>query len=290
MRNLRLQSLFASAALLSIAAAPVLAQTKMPRPSPNATVMQTVGITDISLKYCRPAVKGREIWGKLVPYGQVWRTGANEAPTITTTDAIQVEGKELPAGTYALFTIPTTDAWTVIFSKQTDIWGSTDYKQDQDVLRVNVKPQPADFEERMSFEFESVAIDAAELDLRWAKLRVPVQIKVNTNELVLKNARAAISAAKPDEWRPYYSAANYSLTNNLNMDEAQQWSDRALQIQKNFNTVGLAARMKQKNGKTVEAIGLAKQTLELGKADKDIEKEQLAEVEKWIAEWSAPKK
>ena len=119
--------LFAVAALFAatlLAAAPALAQLDLPRPSPKATVSQTVGLTDITITYCRPGVKGRVIWGGLVPYDQVWRTGANEATTITFSDEVTIEGTKLPAGTYGLFTIPGKDEWTVIFNKGAKQWGA----------------------------------------------------------------------------------------------------------------------------------------------------------------------
>ena len=127
------------AAAILAATTPALAQLELPRVSPKATVSQTVGLTDVTITYCRPSVRGRTIWGGLVPYDEVWRTGANEATTITFTDDVTIDGNKLPAGTYGLFTVPGKDEWTVVFNKGAKQWGAYEYKQDQDALRIKVE-------------------------------------------------------------------------------------------------------------------------------------------------------
>ncbi|MGH9860690.1 MAG: DUF2911 domain-containing protein [Candidatus Acidiferrales bacterium] len=167
--------------VLCVAATFAVAQkrgTKEARPSPNAAVEQTIGTTDASVTYGRPAVKGREVWGKLVPFGEVWRTGANEATTITVSKDVLVEGQKLPAGTYALFTIPTQTEWTWIFSKNAGQWGAFSYKKEEDVLRVTSKPHPAEHaHEWLTFVFEDLKPDSAKLVLHWEKLEVPLRIQ-----------------------------------------------------------------------------------------------------------------
>jgi hypothetical protein len=153
-------------------------EKKEPRPSPNAAVSQTIGFTDVAVTYCRPGVKGRVIWGDLVPYDKVWRTGANEATTITFSDDVMIEGQKLAKGKYGVFTIPTKTTWTVIFNKTAQQWGAYQYKPEDDVLRVTVTPKEGAFQERMLFTFDNLSDKSAQLVLSWEKLQVPVKIEV----------------------------------------------------------------------------------------------------------------
>ena len=181
------------AILLSAFIMPAAAQTPMPvpQPSPKATVSQTIGITKVEVVYHRPAVKNRKIWGDLVPYNTVWRAGANENTTISFSDPIKVEGKDLPAGTYGLHMIPTENTWTIIFNKNSSSWGSFFYKEEEDALRVTVQPQTAENEEQLSYAFDDVSNNSAVIVLRWEKLKVPIHVEVDTKELVLSKARTA---------------------------------------------------------------------------------------------------
>ena len=156
----------------------------LPRDSQHSAVTQRIGITDITISYSRPLVKGRPIWGKLVPYNEVWRTGANENTTIRFTDDVSIEGKPLAKGVYALFTIPGENQWTVIFSKVHTAWGSFTYNEADDVLRVTVKPQTAESREAMAFDFDDVKADSAVATLRWEKVAVPFKIDVNVHDIV----------------------------------------------------------------------------------------------------------
>jgi hypothetical protein len=284
MRTLRTLLL---ATTLACAAVPAHADLKLPRASQNAGATQTIGTTDLAIKYCRPGVKGREIWGKLVPWDKPWRTGANEITAFTTSDDITVEGQPLPAGTYGLVTIPGAEQWTIVFSKQKDMWGSLDYDPKQDQLRVTVKPQPADAMEWMQFTFDATSADACELALRWEKLRVPVKIAVDVKGRVLAAARAEVAAAKPDDWRTPYRAASYANDNDLVLDEASTWAANALKVKENFQTLSLSARFARRAGRNSDAVTQMKKALALGKADKDVEAEQISPMEKMLAEWTA---
>jgi hypothetical protein len=264
-------------------ALPAAAQLELPRPSPNATVSQRVGVTDVSITYCRPSVRGRVIWGGLVPYDQVWRTGANEATTISFGDPVTIEGSTLPAGTYALFTIPTKDEWTVIFNKDAKQWGAFGYKEADDALRIKVKPQPAEFAEVMTFSFPAVTSDSATIALNWEKLQVLFVIHVATVPKVLAEARKATAAAKPDDWRTPYRAATFCLDNNVSLDEAATWIAKSMAIKETMGNLSAKARLLAAQGHKAEAIALAKKAIEVGKAaDPHAETEP---VEKLIAEW-----
>lgn len=273
-------------------AAPALAQTplNLPAASPAASVTQTVGTTEFSLKYARPGVKGRAIWGALVPWDQPWRTGANEATTLTLADDVTVEGKPLAAGSYAIVTVPGKNEWVVAFSRQKNLWRGTTYDPKEDALRVTVKPRPAEHVEWLQFTFDGgAAAHETELGLRWEKLHVPVRFAVDVNAKVLRDCRAAVAAAAADDWRTPFRAANWCLDNGQAADEASAWSAKALGIKENFQTLALAARMTAKSGRTKDAIAQMTKAVELGKADKSLVPAQIEPMEKLLAEWSAKK-
>ncbi|MGD1148718.1 MAG: DUF2911 domain-containing protein [Thermoanaerobaculaceae bacterium] len=265
-----------AAALL--AAAPALAQLDLPRPSPKATVSQTVGLTDITITYCRPSVKGRVIWGGLVPYDQVWRTGANEATTIAFSDEVTIEGTKLPAGTYALFTIPGKDEWTVIFSKNPKQSGAFEYKQTEDALRIKVTPHVADNHELLTFIFPSVSTESATVAMVWEKLAVPFTVKVDTTAKVLAAARKAV-----DDWRLAYRAATFCLDNNVNLDEARGWMAKSVAMKETMYNLAGQARFLALDGKKAEAIALAKKAIVVGKAADP--KVDTAVVDNLLKEW-----
>jgi hypothetical protein len=278
-----LSRLIATVALLSLASAAWAQQLDLPRPSPKATVAQTVGLTDVTITYCRPGVKGRMIWGGLVPYDQVWRTGANEATTITFGDDVTIEGNKLPAGTYGLFTIPGKDEWTVIFNKGAKQWGAYEYKQDQDVLRIKVRPQPAVFHELMTFSFPTVSTESAQVALNWENLQVAFSFKVDTIEKVLAAARKAVSEAKPDDWRTSYRAAAFCLDNKVNLAEAKTWLDKSVATKETMYNLSGQARLLAMEGKKADAIALAKKAITVGKeADP---KADTSMVDNLIKEW-----
>lgn len=159
------------------------AWNKEVRVSPKAFVTQTIGKTDIEISYSRPGVKGREVWGGLVPYDKVWRAGANEATKITFGSDVLINGKKLTAGSYGFFTIPSKDEWTVIFNKVADQWGAFEYNQAEDALRIKVKPQPAEFHEWLEYTFSDMKVNKKEsnsavINLVWGKLKVPISVEV----------------------------------------------------------------------------------------------------------------
>lgn len=171
--------LFALALVLALPATAQERDSGEVRASPNALVGQTIGTTDVTVTYGRPRVRGRVIFGDLVPYDAVWRTGANEATTITFSDDVTVEGQPLAAGTYSLFTIPGEDEWTVIFNDVAEQWGAYDYDESRDVLRVTVEPEESEFTEYMTFSFDEVGEEEGELVLQWDELRIPLSIGVS---------------------------------------------------------------------------------------------------------------
>ncbi len=303
----------ASLILLSaFSAALAQAPLRLPRPSQKASVMQTVGVTDITIIYSRPGIKGRKIWGDapsgaapgtatlddararakdapIVFFGHVWRTGANEATMFEVTDGVLINGQPLAAGRYSLHTIPVKDGeWTIIFNSDAGQWGSFSYDEKKDVLRVKAKPQVvADNQEWLMYSLDPVADNSAQVSIRWEKVNVPFTVEVkDVKALTLEKARASLAAAKPDDWQIRVQAANFALQNKLNTEEAMQWLDQSIKIRENFNNVGLKARTLAEQGKTAEAIAAGEKAIQLGKAA-NANAQALADMEKRVAEWKS---
>jgi hypothetical protein len=272
----------AATLLTSLASA---AELKLPRPSQKAQVMQTVGLTDVTIVYSRPGVKGRAIWGGLVPYDKVWRTGANEATTISFSADVKVNGKPLTAGTYSLHTIPTQKEWTVIFNTKVEPAGYS-YTDSADALKIQVKPQPHEFVEWMQFSFADIAVEKATVALDWDKLRIPFEIQVATIEQALASARAAMSSLAADDNVTAYRSASFAFQNNVAPDEARQWVDKSISIKETWLNLRLKADMLAKEGKTKEAISFAERAIATGKAN-NAPADELAKIEKQIKEWKA---
>jgi DUF2911 family protein len=277
--------LAAAASLLVVGAAS--AQLKIPRVSPGATVTQTVGLTDLTVTYSRPGVKNRVIWGDLVPYDKAWRTGANEATTLATTDEIQLGGQKLAAGTYSLYTIPGKGEWTVVLNSEKDLWGAYEVKPEKDVLRVKVKPTPAEYQEWMQFSFEDLTPTTANLVLRWEKLRVAVPIAADPSPKVLASCRAAMDTASAANWRTPLQASTFCLNNEVALEEGRKWIERSIAVEKNYSNLSLLARWQARDGKKSDAIATAKQAIALAKQSKD--RIDTIPTERLIADWSATK-
>src|SRR5882757_9040204 len=209
-------------------------ELNIPRVSQRGTVSQRIGLTDITITYHRPEVGGREIWGKTVPLGKVWRAGANENTTITFSDDVSIEGKPLAAGTYGLHTIPDKDQWTIIFSKNSTSWGSFSYDEKEDALRVNVKPQAGDFEEALAYTFEDLKPNSTAVTLRWAKVAVPFHISADVNAIVLQSIKNQLRSVGGFSWAGYDEAALWVLDNNYNLEEALKWEDTSIQNEERF--------------------------------------------------------
>ena len=250
-RNLLLSSfVFLFFATLGMAQSALL---DIPRDSQHATVLQKVGITDIKVNYHRPLVKGRQIWGKIVPYDAVWRAGANENTTISFSDPVSIEGKPLEAGTYGLHMIPGEKEWVVIFSRNSTSWGAFTYKQDEDALRVTVKAQPAQIHEALTYDFDNVKENSAVLTMSWEKLAVPVEIGVNTTELVQASLHKQLRGLAQYTWDGWDDAANYLLANKLSMDDALNYCDRSIQVEERFDNLFTKSKVLTAMGKKDEA-------------------------------------
>ena len=228
-------------------------ELNIPRVSQRGAVTQRIGLTDINISYHRPTVGGREIWDKVVPYGKVWRAGANENTTIQFADDVSVEGKPLAAGTYGLHMIPDKDQWTVIFSKNSTSWGSFSYDEKEDALRVAVKPQAADFREFLTYAFDDLKPDSAAATLRWEKLAVPFRISVDVRAVVLRSIKNELRSVGGFTWAGYDEAAQWCLDNNYNLEEALKWEGTSIQNEERFENWETKSRILDAMGRKDDA-------------------------------------
>jgi tetratricopeptide (TPR) repeat protein len=249
------------------------AQSPMPTPqaSPKATVSQTVGLADVTVSYHRPGVKDRAIWGGLVKYGQIWRAGANENTTVTFSDAVKVEGKDLAAGTYGFHVIPTDSTWTVIFSNNSTSWGSYFYNQSEDALRLTVKPQPAESVEWLAYYFGDLTNNSAVLCLHWEKLRLCLKLEFDTDGIFLSRARTSyLRSGGGFSWQNYNQAAAYCLRRGTNLDEALMWANKSIGYNENFTNSSTKADLLDKLGKKDEATKVRDRLEALAVTEQDL--------------------
>lgn len=278
------------AVFLSLAAGNLWAQdVKFPSVSQKASVFQTVGLTDITVTFHRPGVKERVIWGDLVPYDKIWRTGANNATTIEFSNDVMIEGNKLPAGKYGLYTIPGQEEWTFIFSKQTDLYGDSGYKEEEDALRVKVKPAQAPHCEWMMFAFTDLSEDSAKLVLRWEKLMVGFTIKIDTQAMILKSIESTMGRY----WVTPYRAANFAFGKEM-LDKAKELIDVSVNIQPMYWNMFLKAKIYKKLAKTKadekQALTLLEKAVALGKQLPENQRDYAAESVKMLDEWKGKKK
>jgi hypothetical protein len=225
----------------------------LPRQSQHSLVAQRIGITDISINYHRPLANGRQIWGKVVPYGQVWRAGANENTTISFSDPVTVEGQPLDKGTYGLHMIPGENQWTVILSKNSTAWGSFTYKQEEDALRINVKPQTAELHDALAYDFDEVKPDSTVVTMRWEKVAVPFKVAVKVNDLVTASIHRQLSGLNQYYWEGWDDAAGYFLANKINLDEALKDEDQSIQIEERYDNLLSKSRILDAMGRKDDA-------------------------------------
>jgi len=248
------------------AALPALAQSALldlPRESQHARIMQRVGLTDITINYHRPLVKGRKVWGGIVPYGQVWRAGANENTTIEFTDPVSIEGKPLAKGIYGLHMIPGENEWTVIFSKQAGAWGSFSYNQAEDALRVTVKPHAAEMEEALAYQVDGVTPDSAVVSLHWEKIAVPFKVAVNTHDVVAERLHDQLRGRAQYNWDGWDDAANYFVAEHYDLEEALKYEDRSIAVEERFENLITKARILDALNKKEDATAARNKALGL---------------------------
>lgn len=273
-----LRGALAAAATLFFTLPAAAERVQLPAPSPGALVTQTVGITEVTVQYSSPGVKGRKIFGELVPHDKVWRTGANAATTLTFSHDVKVAGSAVPAGTYSVLTIPKKGTWTVILNK--DVKASTQtYKQDKDQLRFEAKTTKIPARERMAFIFSNTKPGSTELDLEWDTTRLRFDIAVDT----AATAKAGIEAYLKDAQASLARAARYLSEDLGEHDKALHYANAALAVEKTWFAEWITASIHKKKGNNAEALAHAKAAWELGnKAEYFFWKDQVA---KALKEW-----
>ncbi len=239
------------------------------RTSPASSVQQRIGLTDVKMTFGSPGVKGRKIWGELVPYNKVWRTGANEATTIELNHPIKLNGNEVPAGTYSFFTIPSENEWTIILNKTAEQWGSYDYDMEEDLLRFTVSPEKSSHpHERMKFVFKDVKFSTATLLFVWEDISVPLTIETDVAPVAHTNIEAAIEA-DPDNWEIYAQAAMFAANFNYFEEEALQWIDKSISLEEHYWNYYLKARLLANAGDKDAAMSAVNKSKELAKKNPD---------------------
>jgi len=238
------------------------ADVPLPAPSPHATVSQIVGVTNIAVDYSSPAVRGRKIFGALVPFGELWRTGANGATTVEFSTDATIAGKKVPAGKYSLLTIPTAKSWTIILNSDAALGGTRGYDEKKDVVRFEAKPEKIPKRERLSFIFSDTTDDATRIDLEWDVVRVSIPVQVATASLTMNGIKAHLK----DNWRPLANASRYLLDTG-SLDEALSAVDASIAIQPTWFNVWIKARIHAAKNDFKGAYPLAEMAMELGNKD-----------------------
>ena len=207
----------------------------LPLQSQRAMVSQRIGITDITISYHRPLVNDRKVWDDLVPYGKVWRAGANINTTITFSDPVQIEGKPLDKGTYGLHMIPNADEWTIIFSKNATSWGAFTYDQAEDALRVTVKPKAADMHNALTYDISDLQKDSAVVELEWEKIAVPFKVSVDVHNVVQASFKKQLRNLSQYTWMSWDDAATYLVTEKTGLDDALTYANKSIENEDRYD-------------------------------------------------------
>jgi hypothetical protein len=245
----------------------IFAQLSIPEPSPSASFSQTLGFTKIKVDYARPGAKGREVFGKLIPYGEIWRTGAGDCSTISFNEELTIGGKKIAKGKYSLFSIPNADQWTIIINTDTTLHGASGYDEKKDVHRFMVKPEKSTrFYETFTIELSDIVKDNGILYLIWENTMAKIEIQSNAKERILADIDNKINKLKTDNSKLYYQAAEYYYNQRIELDQANNWIAKAAKMEvDNFYYPNLQAKILETQGKFAEAIPVAQRAIELAK-------------------------
>jgi tetratricopeptide (TPR) repeat protein len=236
---------------------------ELPLQSQEAKISQTIGITDITINYHRPLVNDRKVWGDLVPYGKVWRAGANINTTITFSDPVQIEGKALDKGTYGLHMIPNADEWTIIFSKNSTSWGAFTYDEKEDALRVTVKPKAAELHNALTYDFDQLQPDSAVVELEWEKVAVPFKVSVDVHDLVQASLKKQLRNLSQYTWISWDEAATYLLTEKIALDDALIYANKSIENEDRTDNELTKSKVLTALNRKDEAAAAQKKALEL---------------------------
>lgn len=245
-------------------------QIEMPQASPASSIAQKIGLTDVKIEYSRPSSKGRKIFGELVPYGDVWRAGANAATIITFSTEVTIERLKVPKGSYALYAIPGRNEWTIILSKNTGLWGAVGYNIEDDLLRFKVKPgKTGQKYETMEINFVDMTDTGASVAIKWEQVRVKFRIETEVDEIVMNQIKALVIDQEPSNPGLYYQAANYYFTTNKDLATALNWINISVESDPKYWTMHLKAKIELALGKKKDAIESAKKSIEMARDAKN---------------------
>lgn len=255
------------------------AQLNTPQPSPLSTVSQKVGLTDVTITYSRPSAKGRPVFGDLVPYDVMWRTGANRSTKLTVSDTVKINGVKIPKGDYSIFTVPGKMEWMVIISKQVDLGGTNGYKDSEDVTRFKVKPEAIGHTETFTMNFSDVTSKSANIEIAWEKTRIKIPIESDPDAQVMKS----IDAALTPNAGTYFQAARYYFETGKDLKKALEWITLSVQKEERFWVLRQKSLIEAQLGDYKAAIATAQRSLEL--ATKDNNQDYIKMNNESIAEW-----
>ena len=239
-------------------------QIQMPQASPAAKIAQKVGLTDVTVDYSRPSTKGRKIFGELVPFGQVWRTGANGATVLSFSTDVTIGGQTVPAGQYALYSIPEKSDWTMILSKNIKLWGAIGYEQSDDLIRFKAKPEKLNKKaETFEISFANMTDTGSDLSLKWENTRVDFRIETQVDPLVMAQIKEYVIDANTADPSLLYSAASYYYTNSKDMNQAYDWINESVEADPKYWTMHLKAKIEAALGKKTEAVESAEEAIDL---------------------------
>jgi len=257
MRNLIILSVILLLPIIAKAQLPV--SLTLPQVSPLEDRSITIGFTKISFEYSSVGVKGREIWGDLIPHGEVWRAGANKNTVFSVSDNVLINGVPLDAGSYGFHTIPGEEEWIIIFSNNSEAWGSYFYDEAEDALRITVPVSEMDSKyEWMKFSFSNYTSTSVDISLKWAHRSVPFTVEVPM-EVTFTNIKKQFTSLPAFSWQGWHQGANFTLANEYNMEQGLEWASEAVQRERNPQTLGTLGKLQVKNGLTKEAAGTAEQ-------------------------------
>lgn len=239
----------------------------LPKPSSSAEIKQRIGLTDVTIAYSRPNVNDREIFGRLVPYNEIWRTGANMNTLITFSDDVKVEGKEVKAGTYSIFTFPGEKEWKIVFNSETKSWGTGGYDETNNVFEATVPAKTTNHHESMEFSFENIQIENGIMQLAWNTTLIELKIEVNVKEKAWKNIETAIAeVTDKNKASVYRNCAKYCADNNMELDKALAWIEESIKAQEYWFSYWVKADVLHAKGDNKGAVASAKKAIELGEA------------------------
>lgn len=265
--------------LASVFASPLQAQIEMPQPSPLATLNQKIGLMDATLTYSRPSARGRKIFGDLVAYGKLWRTGANKASTIEFTDSVKIAGVSVKRGKYAIFTIPNPDEWTIVLNSDWNQSGASKYDASKDVVTLKAKPSIIPFSETFTIDFNHLTLNSAEIEIFWETSKVSFKVETSVDEAVMRNIKNALNISAGS----YFQAARYYYDTNRELPVALEWINKSLAMEERYWVVRQKALIEAKMGDLKSALKTAKLALDLAKeaGNDDYVRMNEASIQEW---------